>query len=118
MFAGFEVARFFLSSPDREGRAMNVGAANPDAAPTRARCANVVVHFPAWTEPVTFIRRSHGVDHFSTHDVTKLRQAKERFERSHFAPELRGGLGSSSLDFVPAPSSLFVNALFIPRTVG
>src|SRR5215210_3161454 len=63
-------------------RTINKSSTGPHAAPAGTRRANVVVHFPARPERVTFIGSANGVDHFTSHYVTEISETVQRFERA------------------------------------
>jgi hypothetical protein len=61
---------------------MDVRLRNPHTDETGARGANVVIHLPARPETVRLVRRADRLDHFAPNQVTKIRQAVERRQRS------------------------------------
>src|SRR5262245_18483302 len=81
--AGFNVAGFIASPAKGEWRPMNVSGTSPHATPGGPRRADIVVHFPAWSETVAFVGEADGFDNFAAYGVAKIGQTVERFQCSH-----------------------------------
>src|ERR1044072_2809754 len=96
---------------------MHKSGAGPHAAPARARCANVVVHFPTWTERVAFVRSTDGIDHFSSHGVTEITETVERLEGARFAAQTVCGFVRRSDSLCSVTRAAWESTLFVPRVV-
>src|SRR5215217_1032452 len=85
--AGVEATALLKPVSRAVSRTINKSGTGPHAAPAGTRRANVVVHFPARAERVTFIGSADCIADFTSYYVTKIGETVQRFECADFAAE-------------------------------
>src|SRR5215510_5123721 len=117
-FAELKTSCFFDAASRRKRSAMDVGRTRPHTAPARARRPDVVVHLPAWSKPIAFVRGADCFDHLAANYVTEIGETVERFERAYFVPETPHRFPCGGRDLISSPTTFRINTLFIPGVVG
>src|SRR5207253_1130633 len=117
LLARFEAAPFFRLAANREGRAVDIGRTRPYASPTGACGTDVVIHLPARTQTVGFIRRPNVFNHLAPDGIAKIPQAVKRLQRAHFASETQSGRLGRARNFHGLPAAAPIDALLVPGVV-
>src|SRR5262245_52879913 len=116
--ARFKAAFLFNAAPLSERCTMYIGRTGPCAMPAGARRTDVVVHLPAWTKAVCFIRRTNGFDDLAPDDIAEICQAVERLQRTHLAPEPQYSFLCCPRDLIGRAATVWVDALLVPGKIG
>ena len=83
-----------------------------------ARCPYVVIHLPAWPEPIAFVGLAHHFDHFAPHYITEISQAIERLQAAAGDAEALAADQRNVAQFLLCIARVGKQALLVPGAIG